>query len=328
MLAGNSIHRPLSPPICGLQSWGHPDIRTIPAPGLSGQMEIRMVEDSESYAMEVGFASARLLAGDATRGWVDSEERVALTLQTSPDLSVWTEGLFVDCPGSPELVDGQYEYWSRCTIPVYWLAVMVDYTLGSNRYGKSIESLQINNVEIALDYPYAMPADCATLQADLRTAGYTDATVTTTTAALSVGITNHTVDGRFFLTPTLSGSAVVNVAFRTSNITLPDYPYAMPSDQAALQADLRSVGYSGAVVMLYDDPWEIFIPDQDATANFRAFIAIIDPGDPYPFWNSFKYQGLAPATQINGTSGNVRTPEGDPLLEAAKQFARLKISQS
>jgi len=297
-------------------------------------LTMRMVTDTENFRMEVGFTSPGELTGSATAGWTDERGLCNLRLENSFDLATWESGNFEDCPGSPtDNLDGTFTYWSRCSIAVWWIAVMVDYSMTSNRYGKTIESLTINDVEIALDYPYAMPADCATLQADLRTAGYTDSVVSSTTAALSVGIEDHgyadNAAYRHRLTPTLSGSNVTNVAFRTTNITLPSYPYAMPSQRAALQADLRTAGYSGAVVMLYDDPWEIIIPDQAADANFRVFKATISPGDPHPYWNIFGvYQGLNPQTQINGSSGNVRTPEGDPLEESLKQFARLKITQA
>jgi hypothetical protein len=101
----------------------------------------------------------------------------------------------------------------------------------------------------------------------------------------------------------------------------------MPAARATLQTHLRAAGFSGAVVMIYDDPWTITLPDVPATGTVRDFGVNITPGDPYPHWDFFgNYLGEAPAAYVPGSFGNTRDPVGNPLSESARGFARLRIS--
>jgi hypothetical protein len=298
-----------------------------------GRTEARTVTDATAYWFEFGFRIDTALTGNGAAGYTDAGNYFRLEIEQSEDLVNWSMGKFlpapvpvVDCGG------GVYEYWSRCTTPVWWFNVLADLTLTSNRYGKSITGLSIGTVPISLPgYPYAMPASAATLQADLRAASYPGATVTHVSAALTVGIINHTVDGRESLTVTLSGGSVTGVATGLgASIPLPGYPYAMPAQRATLQTDLRAAGQSGAVVKLYGDAWTILLPDRPApTPEQRGSIADITPDDPYPEWNFFNtYLGVLPDTAVVGTSGNIRPGGGGGVIpEALKQFARLKITR-
>lgn len=301
-----------------------------------GVCEARTVADAVALWFEFGFRVDAELVGNAAAGFTDPGGYFRLDLQQSTDLTTWAMGRFL--PAAVPVVDngdGALTYWARATVPVWWFKVVVDLSLTSNRYGKSIAALSIGGGAVSLPgYPYAMPADAPALQADLRAAGYAGAEVSSVPAALGVGAKNHTVDGTVPLGVTLDGADVTEV---TSNgfggatvIPLPGYPYAMPAARATLQTDLRAAGQSGAVVMLYGDAWTIDLPDRLAAGNpQRASTATIDPGDPYPSWDFFgTYLGEVPNTNINGTWDNVRAAGGgEPLLEGVRQFGRLQITR-
>lgn len=294
-----------------------------------GPVPHRIVSAVEATWFEFAWSSNELLTGTAATGWTDARGLVTVTPKVSEDLATWTSQV-IDAPGSPELQgDGSYLYWVRGTVPLYWEQTLCDFTLASNRYGKSVTSISLLGVAISLPgYPYALPAQKAALQADLRTAGYAGATVTSSTAAISVQVRNHISTGTATLQVTMSGANVTAVApVNGTTISLPGYPYAMPSQQATLQAALRTAGYAGAVVMLFGDPWQIFIPDRLVTGNLRPFNAEITPGDPYPGYDFFgAYVGIVPATGLVGTQINTRTPAGLPLEERKKQFGRFGIA--
>ena len=291
-------------------------------------LDIRMVTDSTGFWMEVGFRVWEELSGTAATGWTGGRGLVSCQLQVSTDLQTWTEGLYEDCAETAiENEDGTWDYWSRCTVPVYWHDIMVDLSLSSDRYGKSITAIKAKGGDVTLSgFPYAMPSDASRLQADLRTAGYTGAVVSSTSGTLTATAKNHTVDGTFMLDVTMSGSNVTDVAYRGVTISLAGYPYAMPSQRAALQTALRSAGQTGAVVKLHADTWQITLPDVVTVDTIRDFQCVFTPGDPCPYWDGFQvYQGELPDAVALGAHGNVRDPYGNPLLENNKAFARMKF---
>lgn len=320
-----SAHGGLEPSLhTGLKAWGRQGAR-LDAREQWSALEARMTEDADGHWLEVGFISPIRLDGSAATGW--RQGNLALWLERSTDLRQWAAGHFRDCPGSPEAVAEGWQYWSRAMVPRLWYAVLCDLTATSARYGKSITGMTVQGSPVSLSYPYAMPADAAALQADLRTAGFTGALVTSASAALTAAAQNHTSGRVSRISLTMSGADVTAAAEADGTpITLPAAPYAMPSQQADLQADLRAAGQSGAVVMLYDDTWSILLPDISAVGYDRDFTLAIDPGDPYPAWDVFgTYLGIMPATVVFGTSGNVRSPAGHGLEENPRQFARLAV---
>lgn len=292
------------------------------------QPTTRIVSDALGTWCEVGIRMPAVMPGNAADGWLLVGE--LLRLQSSTDLVNWSVGGFTNAAGSPIAnPDGSRTYWSRADVPLRWNVVTLDLHATSDRYGKSITALQIANSTVTLPgYPYAMPAAAATLQADLISAGYTGAAVTSTAAALSVEIKNHTYSSgsasQEVLLFTLSGNDVTSVSTQAAVlISLPSYPYAMPAAAAALQADLRAAGQSGAVVMLYGDPWSITLPDRTAaTSAARNITLTISPDDPYPAWDMFgTYLGNQSTATILGTYDNIRS-SGISLAEADKQFFR------
>lgn len=300
-----------------------------------GACDTRVVTDSVAQWFEFSFRLDHELSGNAGAGWTDAGNYFRLEAQQSLDLVNWSMGKFINAPVPVvALAGGVYEYWSRAVDPIFWRNIIVDLTCTSTRYGKAITDVRIGNATLSLPgYPYAMPADAAALQTDLRANGYPAALVTSTAAALSVKITNHVYQNSWYnqlpLGVTLSGSDVTQVRTNTgAAISLPAYPYAMPAQQAALQADLQTAGQTGAVVVLYGDSWTIFLPDHPAAGlQQRAFEMWFTPGDPHPQWNIFGDASTNPDASAPGTSGNVREGVGlAQLPEANIQFARLKIT--
>jgi len=295
---------------------------------------VETVEDTAGRWMEVAFISPVLLTGSAAAGWTCTVDGVTIRtdLQQSTDLQTWTLGQFTGAAGYPVAVAGGWEYRARAVVPTRWNSVMTDLTATSDRAGKSITEIAVKGVPVSLPgYPYAMPAAAATLQAHLRAAGYTGATVTSVARPLTVSIRNYLSSGPFMMQSTVSGGAVTQVRAYIAGVwtpvSLPAYPYALPGSRATLQTHLRAAGYSGAVVQLLGDEWTIALPNVLASATNRSLIVTINPGDPFPAFDfAGNYVGDAPANMIVGTSGNVRTPAGAPLDEHPRQFARLKFT--
>jgi len=174
-----------------------------------------------------------------------------------------------------------------------------------------------------------MPAAAPTLQADLLALGYTGATVSSVPAPLTVEIETHAILSIQKLSATMSGDNVTLVKSATGqDIPLPGYPYAIPSQRASLQDDLRATHHPGTVVKTLGDEWEILLPNRSTLFNNRELRVTFTPGDPYPYWDMFEvYQGELPDNVVTGQFYNLRSTEGlATMSEAAKNFARLKIS--
>lgn len=295
----------------------------IPLP----QAQFRIVDDSSGKWFEIGFQSAEELTGDADVGWQDPRGYLEIQVQHSENLIDWTTGGCLEVAGYPAYSAGWWQYWARLPIPQRWLDIQSDLRITSDRYGKSITALNFTAAltPISLpNFPYAMPADAATLEADLISEGYVGSEVTVTSAALVAKAYNHTQTKRL-LPVTMTGTNVTAVHDNGSFISLPGYPYSMPSQRATLQADLRAAGKTYAVVTLYADQWDILIPD---LPHIRTASITFTPGDPFAGWDFYgNYTGEQPANTTKSTEENLRNPGGDPLLEAAKQFARIAITR-
>lgn len=303
----------------------------LPVP-IYGCTEARSVDETDALWFEFGFKIDASLSGNAAAGFTDSGNYLRIDIEQSIDLVNWSMGKFVPAP-TPVINngDGTWTYWSRCLTPVWWYNVLVDLSVESSRYGKSITNISIGGVTVSLPgYPYAMPSQAATLQTHLRAAGYTGAVVSSVSSPLVAEAKNHHPSGRTNLPVTMAGSNVTVVKDGSgSTISLPGYPYAMPAQRATLQTHLIAAGFTGAVVMLYADSWSIFLPDRLAAVGLqRQTILTITPDDPYPAWDMFgTYQGFQSAAAVVGTHGNVRPAGGGGTLdESDKQFARLKLT--
>ena len=110
------------------------------------------------------------------------------------------------------------------------------------------------------------------------------------------------------------------------NISLPHFPYAMPGDEALLQADLRAAGYAGAEVEYNGagEWWEVRLFDVETT-NYQhpphlscspGYVVLDMFGDPQTIGG------------VGGTYHNPRFGPGlDPFVIYQKQFVRGRISR-
>lgn len=289
-------------------------------------------DDSSGRWFQLEIVMPSDFTGSPEAGWTNGE--INLMLDYTTDLTTWETIDWISTPGTtPESAGaGKTRYFARASVPAFWFETLVDLQIGSNKYGQAITEIRLFNVTIDLpNYPYAMPSDAAVLEADLIAEGYTGATVDVTSAAFSVGVRSHTPSGAFNLDVTLSGTSVTAVApHGGSTISLPDYPYSMPSQEADLQADLRTAGVDGAVVRLYGDRWDIAMPDQLASGTNRSLVIFTDPGDPFPAYDLFGNSiGESPDNAVTGTFDNVRDPMGDPIREERNcAFAVMRIVEA
>ena len=292
----------------------------------------RWVTDDTGVWWEVGFTMDSTLTGNASTGWVDAGNYFKLEIQQSLDLINWSMGKFTPV-ATTDNGDTTFTYWGRCTVPRLWKYVKIDLTAISARYGKTITAVKLFGATLALPgYPYAMPTQAAALQADLRALGYTGATVTSIAAPLTAEIIRYyytnggAVNDLYQVTYTGASVSLVKTGAGAS-ISLPGYPYAIPSQAATLQADLITAGHTGAVVRLFADTWTIFIPDRDTVLAAREFQITFTPADPRPEFDMFGGQTTNQDNLVSGISSNLRaTASGATLSEAEKQFARFKIT--
>lgn len=297
-----------------------------------GPVEIRIVTDAVGRWCEVGFLSpVNDLIGSAANGWTDAGGNLLFRFHRSDNLTTWDHD-FVEVPGgTPDGPDGNgdFMYWARLARPLIYFSSTLDQRIQTTRHGKSITQIRVFGVPVSgLSYPYAMPADAARLQADLRAAGHPSATVSTTTGSWSAIIRNFAFTSTAFKA-TWSGSDIVSLStVYGTPVSLPHFPYTMPADEAQLEADLIAAGYTYAQATLHKDSWEVFLPDLVSTGAERRFEIDITPGDPVQIWDIFgNPTGIAQQNLLAGTAENIRvggeTLQEDPL----RAFVRMGVSR-
>jgi hypothetical protein len=284
--------------------------------------------ETDAKWFDVEIIMPATFTGSPETGW--SHGAMHLALEWSADLNTWLPGNWITTPGStPEtLAGGRKKWFARYNLtPAFWRDTLIDVTLVSDRYGKAITSLTLFGSLITLpNYPYNMSSDAATLQTDLRAEGYTGATVSLVTQPLTARALNYTSRGRQAIILTHSGTSVTS-ADRNGYIALPNYPYALPSQRALLQTDLRDAGFDYAVVTLHANEWTIFLPDLPCVDQARAMDCIFTPGDPYATWDMFEnYAGENSGNFVSSEFTNIRDPLGNPLTEADKAFAHIRLT--
>lgn len=304
----------------------------------SSDLLYRVVNDEAGEWFEVGVPSPfEILPGNAVDGWTDPGGNLLFRFERSDDLLTWDHD-FLESPATPEAVEPDvWVYWARCALPLVWKYVRMDMHLVTRRAFKSITNIELFGVNLALSgYPYAMPADAARLQTDIRAlSGYSAATVSTSSQALAVEVRRHYIPagGNYTVLDyqvTLSGNDVTQVRTNTGAvISLPGYPYTMPGAQATLQADLITAGHSGSVVRLFGDEWQIDLPARQTILRNRTFTVTFTPGDPHPSWDVVGISnGPIPDNRVAGTYDNLQPAAGGAgLQERAKQFVRMGISR-
>ncbi|MEI6674460.1 MAG: hypothetical protein WCO57_04700 [Verrucomicrobiota bacterium] len=174
----------------GLEAWGEAGvIRYTENTGIS--MPIEIVTDGDWKWAEVGFISPEILQGNAMIGWIYPPTRCRTWMERNDTLVIanfQTTG-FVDATGYPIPVLGGFAYAVRSIYPVdakvKTAALTAGFTSGGDTRNNPITALTIADVVQSLpNFPYTMPGSAAQLQADLRAAGWTGATVTASSATV------------------------------------------------------------------------------------------------------------------------------------------------
>lgn len=173
----------------GRQVW--PCRRAAP---MHGVVSYRITEEDGPDGLEkwfeVGFIAPGLLAGSAGAGWVDATGWLRIWLEHSEDLVTWSDDPLIDCPGSPSETEDGWEYWARSPWPVDSMVKSgilfceSDARTGDPRNNPFTSITIADEVQDLPNFPYSMPDDAAQLQADLRAAGWTGATVAATSDIL------------------------------------------------------------------------------------------------------------------------------------------------
>lgn len=311
----------------------------IPLP----QTAFRLVTDAEGEWFEVGFLSAHALSGNAVEGYTDPDNYLRIVIQNCDDMVNWEVGNFIPCPTGATINngDGTWWYWARSAWPRYVKNSLVDFDLRSTRGNKSITALNLFGVNITLPgFPYAVETAMPTLQTHLRNAGYTNAIASYTPAPYTAEIARHFLQydessnpfyAPVYLRVVHSGETVTEVRTWDTDtlIPLPAYPYALPSQAAALQTALINAGQSGSVVRLFAGEWRIFLPNRASTQAdaLRVLRATFKPNDPFPRWSDTgAYQGLINDNTAEAAYSNLRTSGGATVRGAAqRQFVRLQL---
>ncbi|MEI7912281.1 MAG: hypothetical protein WCK77_21830 [Verrucomicrobiota bacterium] len=128
---------------------------------------------------DFGFDSPELLTGSASAGWSASDRTFSPLWRE--DLTTWITGKFTDVAGGPDdNGDGTWRYWCRSLWPVD--SAIKTGTVSATSYGdyhnNPLTALTIKGVVQSLPhFPYTMPGDAAQMQTDIRAAGWTGATV-------------------------------------------------------------------------------------------------------------------------------------------------------
>ena len=128
--------------------------------------------------------------GNPVDGWLDAAEERLISLEWSVDLQTWATGHFQAAPGVADVVSGGWRTtWVETIHPQDAGELVSDMRLVWDRnpsviyesweYEQDFMGLWMAGEIQPLDCPYAMPAEAARLQADIRALGWTGATVTT-----------------------------------------------------------------------------------------------------------------------------------------------------
>lgn len=225
------------------------------------QLEYRVFDDGDNKWWEAWFYSGEELSGSAADGWTDVRGYAVLRLERSEDLQSWDHNFTDLADNGTEVEAGIWKYGGRTIYPVDSVTKTGQLSLVRSRpdpRSNPLTAIVISDVDLALpNFPYDLPTDAATLQADLVAEGFTGATV----EALSGGaywalVTNYA--GQLPVSP------VSQLVIDNATQSLPNYPYTIPGDEALLISDLEDLGWTD-VSIVYQGGYRIDIPDVEST---------------------------------------------------------------
>ncbi len=234
--------------------------------GDMGQCVSEVVEDGGNKYFELTWTMDALMDGDVEGGLTHPDDsRLTFVVERSEDLTTWTTD-FVNSAAPEDQMDGTWLYRARSPFPVASETKTSQLVLDRPRpdpRSNPLTEVIVGGVSLALpNYPYDLPADAATLEADLVAAGFPGSTV----EALSSGaywalVTNYAGQ--------LPASPVSQLVIDNATQPLPNYPYTIPGDEALLVSDLEDLGWTD-VSLVYQGGYRIEIPDVESTGYNSA----------------------------------------------------------
>ena len=169
--------------------------RASNVPGLPSLMGSRIVDQNVGNGLEKWFEvgipvrNTDDMVGNASSGWTTLNAFFRLELSWSADMVTWALGKFSSSGTTSVTLDGVEctVYWARSMYPKdsalstsHFSAISTAAYNGDAR-NNPITALTLNSTVQSLPhFPYTLPGDAATLQADLIAAGWTGAVVTAT----------------------------------------------------------------------------------------------------------------------------------------------------
>lgn len=226
-----------------------------------GQGVAEVVEDGGDQYFELTWTMDALMDGDVESGLTHPDDsRLTFVVERSEDLTTWTTD-FVNSAAPEDLMDGTWLYRARSPFLVASSVKTSQLVLDRPRpdpRSNPLTEVIVAGVSLTLpNYPYDLPADAATLQADLVAAGFTGATVEDlSSGAYWALVTNYAGQ--------LPASPVSQLVIDNAIQGLPNYPYTIPGDEALLIADLEDLGWTD-VSIVYQGGYRIEIPDVEST---------------------------------------------------------------
>ena len=274
-----------------------------------------IVDDTANQFFELHWLMDEEMDGSVEDGFTHpSDSRLTFVVERSEDLQTWTTDMLN--VGAPEdQMDGTWLYKARSPMMVASVTKTGQLTLSRptpDPRSNPITSITLGDVELDLpNYPYDMPADAATLEADLIAEGFTGATVTDLeSGAYWVLTTDYAAQ--------LPDSPVGRIVINNEVQDLPHYPYAIPGDDALLIADLEDLGWTD-VAVVFQGGYQIQVPDVYSDTDYNVTHQV--QWEPYliPDRNG----DLTIAVSYAGFLGSYLN-EDDVRTEVKKQFARVR----
>jgi hypothetical protein len=273
------------------------------------------IDDTENKFFELHWLMDEEMTGSVEDGFTHPEDsRLTFVVERSEDLETWTPD-FLNVAAPEDQMDGTWLYKARSPMLVGSVTKTGQLTLSRPRpdpRSNPLTSITIADVELTLpNYPYDMPADAATLQADLIAEGFTGATVTDLSAgAYWVTVTDYAAP--------LPASPVNRILIDNTEQDLPNFPYAIPGDEAQLIADLEDLGWTD-VAIVFQGGYEIEIPNVESSTDYNVAHRV--EWTPYLVENSFgdlvNSVGQASFSGIYVNEDGIRT-------NVLKQFGRVR----
>jgi hypothetical protein len=284
---------------------------------LMGNAEAVVVDDSANMFFEIHFLVDCVLDGSVEAGFTHPDDaRLGFKVERSEDLQTWVSDMVTTGTVEDQL-DGTWLYKARSTVLVDSVTKTGQLTLEMpfpDPRSIPLTGVVLGNVDLSLPhFPYHLPADASTLQADLRSAGYTGATVSTLGAgAYWVTVTNYAAR--------LMGSPVTLVIIDNAGQSLPNFPYDIPTDSALLISDLKDLGWTD-VAIVFQGGYKIFVPNISSSAGY----AVTNRVSWTPYLVENIYGDLVNHVGLQGFQGTF-VNEDDIRTLVPKQFARVRMT--